>query len=351
MKTLVIEMQAVKRNLQAIKDQADGSAIYADLSCNARGLGLLETARLLRDEGVRNFIVGEPKEAQILRDNGFTQERIMLLRSTADPTELETLMDLNVICTVGSYEAAIALNGLAEARSTVVEVQIEIDTGLGCYGFMPSETDKILSVYKYMPNLAVIGIFMNFSASWKSKKKAQSELDVFEHVLDKINEAGFETGLNHALDSAALFKYGFGRMDAVRVQSALAGRLPGGVKAPLYPVGYIEAGVEDVGWYPKGHTVGPEGKKMKTSTRIAVLSVGYYHGFGLPAQPEGFFASLWRRRRHLTVKLNGARAPVIGQVGKTYTLVDVTKINCAVGDVAVLDVDPINVKGLERSYR
>ena len=34
-----------------------------------------------------------------------------------------------------------------------------------------------------------------------------------------------------------------------------------------------------------------------------------------------------------------------------HTLVDVTNINCTVGDVAELDVDPVNVKGLTITYR
>jgi hypothetical protein len=32
-------------------------------------------------------------------------------------------------------------------------------------------------------------------------------------------------------------------------------------------------------------------------------------------------------------------------------MVAVTKIDCTVGDVAILDVDPVNVKGLNIEYR
>jgi hypothetical protein len=34
-----------------------------------------------------------------------------------------------------------------------------------------------------------------------------------------------------------------------------------------------------------------------------------------------------------------------------HTLIDVTDIDCTVGDVAYMDVDPVNVKGLPRSYQ
>ena len=41
MKHLIIDKRAIKANLQAVKDRADGAAIYADLSGDAYGLGLL----------------------------------------------------------------------------------------------------------------------------------------------------------------------------------------------------------------------------------------------------------------------------------------------------------------------
>ena len=70
-----------------------------------------------------------------------------MLRSTTDREELEKLIDLNVVCTVGSAETGMALNGVAEARSTVAEAHIQVDTGMGFGGFLTGEPDKILSVY------------------------------------------------------------------------------------------------------------------------------------------------------------------------------------------------------------
>lgn len=354
MKNLVIDKRIIRNNLRAIKDRAEGAAIYADLSANASGMGLLETAVLLRDEGIRAFAVSDPRDARTLRRHGFTEERIMMLRSTADPDELSELIDLAVICTVGSYDAAVAINGIAESRKTVAEVQVMVDTGLGCYGFLPSEVDRIAAIYKYMSSLAVIGTFTVFSASWRSRKLTLLQLDTFNTVLDKIIDLGLEPGLAHACDSAALFKYDFGRMDAVRVDTALSGRIPGKAIPGLSRVGVIEAGLEEVGWVPKGHRIGAEhGIVMKAPTKIGILSVGYYHGFGVDRHrsERSIFGFLRRRSRTLYVKINGQRARVLGDIGLMYTMVDVTKIDCTVGDIALMDVDPVNVKGLPILYR
>lgn len=354
MKNLVIDRRAIRNNIRAIKERADGASIYADLSANAGGLGLLETAQLLRDEGIRCFAVSDPKDADTLRSNGFSEEKIMMLRATADPDELSELLDAGVICTVGSYDDAVALNGVAESRHTVAEVQIKIDTGLGRYGFSPTELDRVAAVYKYMSALAVVGTFTTFSASWKSRKFTLQQLDTFNSVLDRMTDMGLEPGLAHCCDSAALFKYSFGHMDAIRVDTAISGRIPGKPIPELAKVGYIEAGLEEVGWVPKGHHIGAEhGKVMRQPTKIAVLSVGYYHGFGVDRHDSerNIIDRFILHRRRLYIKINGQRARVIGNVGMLHTLVDVTKIDCTVGDTAIMDVDPVNVKGLPRYYK
>ena len=350
MKHLVIDKAAIKQNLQEVKDRAKGVEIIADLSSNAFGMGLLPTAQLLRDEGVRSFAVSDPNDAEKLRDAGFIEEKLMMLRSTADSDELKKLIDLGVICTVGSYDAAVAVNGIAEERSTVCEVQIKIDTGLGRYGFIATETDKIASICRYMPNLAVVGVFSTYSQSWKSEKVTRAQFQTFKEVTDKLSDMGFDLGIKHISDSAALFRYDFGRLDAVRIGTALSGRIAGSAGQGLTRVGYIEAGIEEVGWFPKRHRVG--GSVLKRPARLAVLSVGSYHGFSVTrGDYERSIIDLIRSRlRKPSVRINGQKVRIVGGIGLQHTVVDVTNLDCAVGDLAVMDVDPVNVKGLPLQY-
>ena len=353
MKNLVIDLRVVRNNLRAIKDRAQGVHVFADLSANASGMGLLPVAQFLRDEGLRFFAVSDPSDAKILRENGFTGERIMMLRSTADPNEIVELLSHDVICTAGSYDAAVAINGIAESQGVVAQIQVKIDTGLGRYGFKPTELDRVAAIYKYMSSLTVVGTFTTFSASWRSKKLTLLQLDTFNSVLDKLIDMGLEPGVAHACDSAALFKYEIELMDAVRVDSALTGRIPGKAVSGLTKVGYIEAGLEEVGWYPKGHIIGTERSfKTRAPTKIAILSVGYFHGFGVDRYivERSLFDIVRFRRSKAYVRINGQRARVLGSVGLLHTMVDVTEVDCTVGDIAVLDVDPVNVKGLPIVY-
>ena len=350
MKRLVIDRKSMRINLQTVKEKSGSTEIFADLSANAYGMGLMETAKLLRDEGITTFAVSDPKDAYALRNGGFTDERIMMLRSTADADELSQLIDLNVICTVGSSDAAMAINGIAESKSTVCEVQIKIDVGLGRYGFAPDEMDKITSVYKYMANLAVVGVFSTFSASWRGVKYMQEQFMSFQHVLASLHAQGYETGVSHICDSAALFFYEESRMDAVRVGTAISGRVPGKGIPGLLKVGYIEAGVEEVGWFPKGRTV--DNIKLKKPAKLAVVSVGYFNGFGVRRREADYtiFDMIKNRRRRTYVKIGNQKARVVGGVGLMHTIIDVTKIECAAGDKVIMDVDPVLVKGLPVEY-
>lgn len=67
-----------------------------------------------------------------------------MLRSTTDREVLERLVDLNVVCTISSVDTGLALNALAENRSTVAEAHIQVDTGMGFGGFLVGEPEKIL---------------------------------------------------------------------------------------------------------------------------------------------------------------------------------------------------------------
>ena len=59
----------------------------------------------------------------------------------------------------------------------------------------------------------------------------------------------------------------------------------------------------------------------------------------------------WRRGRRLYVRVNGQRARVIGSVGVSETLVDVTDLKCSAGDVVSFDLDPMYARGCVRQYR
>ena len=354
MRKLIIEKNAVKQNIQVVKSHAGKSAIYGVLTGDGGGAGAAQLARLLRAEGIGRFAVGEVSEAEAIRKAGFVDEEILMLRSTLDREELERLVDLNVVCTVSSVDTGLALNALAENRSTVAEAHIQVDTGMGFGGFLVGEPEKILLAYRSLPNVALSGIYTQIHATRRAQE-VQEQLDQFERVQKEIHAAGFETGVVHAAGSYALLHTDFARLDAVRAGSVLLGRCRRSRDDKLAAVGHGEVSLTELRWLPKGHTVGTgRTVTLRKPTRVALLPVGYQNGFGVERPREkGLWAALerWRRERHRLVRINGQKAPVIGQIGATETLVNVTHLKCSASDTAVFDLDPLFARGVVREYR
>lgn len=355
MKALVIDKQLIKKNIAVIKKRAEKAAVYAVLTADAHGAGLVEMAKLLRDEGIVRYAVSEASDAAALRKAGLVEEEILMLRATTDREELEKLLDLNVICTVGSAETGMALNGIAEKRSTVVEAHIQVDTGMGFGGFLTGDVDKILSVYRDLPNVAVSGIYTQIHAAGVKEQDVAEQLDEFAQVVKEVQNAGFETGVVHAAGSYALMRYDFVRMDAVRVGTALLGRCRRTKNDGLQTVGWGEAAIDDIHWLPKGHTVGNETLvRLRKPTRVAVLPVGYQNGFGVERVHDKGLLAVWNHWRQVgsrTVRINGQKVKVIGRIGAIETVLDVTNVRCSMGDIAQFELDPLYAKGITREYR
>ena len=357
MRTLVIEKELVKQNIDVIKDKAHGAVIYGMLSGDGGGAGTVPLAQLLRDEGITHFAVHEVEEAQALREAGFVEEEILMLCSTTDRELLEKLVDLNVVCTVSSVDTGMALNALAENRSTVVEAHIQVDTGMGFGGFLVSEPEKILLAYRSLPNVALTGIYTQLHGTAPRGLEASAQLEQFQQVLEAIHTAGFETGIVHAAGSYALLHYDFARMDGVRAGSALLGRCRRSEDDGLVKVGYGLAPLTEVRWLPKGHTVGSgRSVTLKRATRVAVLPVGYLNGFGVAERPwdnDTLWGVLrrWRRDRKRTVRIGGQKVKIIGSIGAVETVLNVTNLKCSVGDLVRFDIDPLYAQGFRREYR
>ena len=363
MRSYVVEREALVSNIRTVKERAGGVPVWAVLKGDGYGLGIVEMARILKEQGILHYCVTEVSEAKALRDAGFVQEPILMLQPTVDRQVLEQLLDLNVICTVSSRDDAVVLNGIAGERGTVAEAHVKIDTGMGRYGFLPKEMDKILSIYQYMDGIAVSGIYTHFSSAFLSEKKTREQFEQFRYVVDQIAGKGFETGEPHCCNSAAFFRWPDMHMGGVRIGSAFLGRMSARGNFGLRRVGYCESQVEEIRWLPKGAATGYAGAwRAKKPTRLAMVPVGWYHGFGVEYGRDSFrfrdcfrgglsLIKAWLTRKKLWVKIDGQRCPVRGHVGMLHTAVDVGRVDCHAGDTAMLDIGPLMHKGMDVEYR
>lgn len=362
MKAYIVDKQGLENNIRILTQRAGNTVIWGVVKGDGYGLGCVSMAKLLAAHGIDHFAVTDVSEVRALRTEGFRENPILMMEGTCNPAEINELLDLDAILTVGTPEDAAAVNAAATQRSTVAEAHLKIDTGMGRYGFLPEQMDQIHGLYTGCPNIAFTGIYTHFYDSGNAVA-TQAQFDAFQKVVEEIRASGYETGMVHCCNSTAFWKYEHMHCDAVRLGSALLGRVNFEGQTGLKRIGYCQAELEEIRTIPAGHTVGyGAGWKAKRDTRIAILSVGYYNGFGVD---RGF--DLWRfrdcvrgvlryikaflKRKALYVSVNGADCRVLGHVGMVNMVIDVTDCDCKVGDMARVDINPLLVKGVEIVYR
>lgn len=361
MTTYVVSREILANNIRQLKKQAGDVPIWAVVKGDGYGLGVLPLAEVLSEEGVTHFCVTETKEAEILRDNSFTEEKILMLRSVSDRREINRLLDLRVILTVGSEETARLIDRIAAERADVAEVHLKIDTGMGRYGFLPEETERVIALYGEMKHLAISGIYTHFNCAFNNEVLTRQEFAAFTGVVEAIRAAGQETGVVHCCNSAAFLKYPEMHLDGVRLGSALLGRMP--FRTKLHPVGYALTEIDAIRTLPKGHTTGYSALwKAKKDTPIAILPIGWYHGFRVSCQPElarsrdclrAALSALKQMlfRQKATVEIGGRQCPVVGAVGMLHCAVDVSGVDCKRGDQVTVQISPLHVKGMPIEFR
>lgn len=363
MKAYIVEKALLTENIDKLIRQAGDVPIWAVLKGNGYGLGCVPMARILSASGVERFCVTEVKEAAMLREAGFTDNPILMLRQTQDPQEINTMLDMNIIFTVGSLDCAMVLGGIAAQRSTMAEVHLKIDTGMGRYGFLPEQVDQAIRVYEYQKNIVVGGVYTHFHSAFCSERATREQFLRFCQVVKEIQDAGYETGTVHCCNSSAFLRYPEMYCDGVRLGSALLGRVTGTNRLGLRRIGYVEADVEELRWLPAGATTGYGAAwKAKRPTQVAILSVGWYHGFGTENGHDLFrardcirailhYCRILLTGKTLTVQIGENKCKVLGRIGMLHCAVDVTGTDIKVGDHAIVNINPLVQKGMKILYR
>ena len=361
MPAFVVDSAALSRNIEKLR-RFTSAQIIAVVKGNGYGLGLVPYARFLTAQGVALLAVSTVEEAAALRAAGITAE-LLMLSSTALPEEIAALLARDVILTVGSADAACAVSDAAAARGVTARVHVKLDTGMGRYGFLPQETAEAAALLQALPALRVEGVFTHLSDA-ANAKCTTLQYRRFTEGVRILQEAGIDTGLRHVCASTAFLRYPEMHLDAVRLGSALLGRLSVPDTLGLERIGWLEAQVTELKTLPAGWPVGYTGAYCtRRETRLALLPVGYTSGVGVTEETNALrLRDRLRRVLHagrrllradgLTVLVNGCRCPVRGVVGATAIEADVTGVPCAVGDTARIEVRPKFVdSAVPREYR
>ncbi len=355
MNSFVIEREKIKKNAKLIFERAGASTVIAVVKGNGYGFGMSKYISTLYAAGVRFFAVTDPSDALKIRELYRDDTKILMLRSTSLPDEISALIDNDVILTVGTIEAAAIINGIALSKKKVAKLHIKLDTGMGRYGFNPSDIESIYSAFTNFPSLEPCGLFTHLTSAFKSRKVTEAQIASLNRVQNELIARDVDCGMVHFANSSYLFKFHAPYGDAVRIGSAFTGRIPCKTKTKLSRVGYIESNICELRWLTPGSKVGYSGAyTAKKATRIAILPIGYADGIHVEKARDTYrirdviFYALSDIKRMLFKKyiyatISGRRARILGHIGMTHTVCDVTDIPCNIGDTATFDVNPVYV--------
>ena len=369
MKALIIEKKDLKHNITRIKEFINPEnnkkkvEIIAVIKGNGYGLGLIEYANFLVDNGISFFAVASTDEAIKLRKNGI-KEKILMLSSTSSKEELEELIENNIILTIGSKEAGLVANEVSTKLGKEVQVHLKIDTGFGRYGFIYDNPQEIVNSVEKWTNLKITGTYSHYSVAFNRKSKyTEKQFERFLNVVGILKQNKIDTGMLHICNSSAALKFKNQHLNAVRIGSAFLGRIIVPNKIGLRKIAYLKTNIYEIKELEKGHNIGYSNSfKTKKKTTVAILPCGYSDGVNVKVDKDMFRlvdklryivheAKCLFKKQALYAKINSENCKVLGRVGMCYIAVDITGKNIKINDEAQVAINPIYVNStIERIY-
>ncbi len=315
-----IDLDALKHNLQRVKQSAPRSKVMAVIKANGYGHGMLRMARALAEADA--LVVARVDEALQLRQAGIEKE-LIVLEGFSEPADIELLANEAVQMVIHHPTQIKVLEQVS--LSCPVNVWLKIDSGMHRMGvpaglaqsawWRLQDCDAVAEV-RLMTHLA--------SADERHSGQTSKQLACFQAAT-----AGLQTERSIA-NSAAILSWPDAQADWVRPGIMLYGVSPfedeDAQSLDLKPVMTLASRLIAVNHFREGDAVGYGASWVcPENMPVGIVSCGY--GDGYP--------------RHIAegtpVLLNGQRVAVIGRVSMDTICIDLRQQpDASVGDKVVL---------------
>lgn len=306
-----VDLGALLRNAAAMA--ARGAAIVPMVKANAYGLGAVPVARALEALAPWGYGVATLDEGIELRQAGIERPIVIFTPPCGD--ELEELVHARLtpaLHRAGDIARWAELGG--------APWHLAIDTGMNRAGVRWDEVHGLAHLIATVPPEAA---FTHFHSAELDDGSQRLQEERFEAALARLP---VRPRLLHAENSAALARTARSRWPLARPGIFLygVGSGPTALVQPE-PVVHVRARVVDLRVVAAGESVSYDATyRADRERRVATLAIGYADGYRRALSGCG------------TVLLHGRCASVLGLVTMDMTMIDVTDIPCAVGDVATL---------------
>lgn len=348
-----VDLDAIKYNYRQITSGlSEGCRLMAVVKADAYGLGAVEIARSLQEEGCTAFAVTTISEALLLRAQQISGQILVL--GPSSPEDWPVAVKENIELTMSQLDWIPVLDKLAAACGVKAKVQLKIETGMGRTGFTGEQLQELAALLAAASQLEVTGAYTHFArGAQQDREYTRTQHDRFIEALDMLATSGIHIPQKHVCNSAAFLDHPEYHYDLVRVGTLIIGHYPSPAFAgrlQLKDPWLAKARVVYVQKVPKGTFVGYQSRyKTKSDTTLAVIPIGYADGFGVepklvPQNIVDLMKIIIKNTAALfgiqlgkeTLQLKGKSVSVAGKIGMQLTVLDTGQISCQPGDEIVV---------------
>ncbi|MGI5902138.1 MAG: alanine racemase [Desulfitobacteriia bacterium] len=348
-----IDLDAVKHNYRQVVSNLEPSCkVMAVVKADAYGLGAIEVARALEEEGCSTFAVTNISEAVVLRQGGIEGKILVLGPSSVEEWPLAVQQGLEL--TIAQLNLIPLLDEIAAQQGLRAGIHLKIETGFGRAGFTREMLPSLAEEIKKVSHLEVLGAYTHLArGAQREHEYSRLQHQKFISSLEKLAELGVTVPSKHICNSAGFLDFPEYHYDFVRIGTLLGGHFPSPAfegRLDLQDPWKVLAKIVHLQKVPKGTYVGYQSLyKTKQETTLAVIPIGYADGFGLEPKliPQGVIdlgkiiikniASLfgWQLGRE-KVTWRGKPVRIAGKIGMQLTVIDVGDLPCQLGDQITL---------------
>jgi len=321
---LEINLKVLKSNFKVLKSHLKPETkIMGVVKAFAYGTDSIAVGKTLQDLGVSYLAVAYIEEGIRLRKNGI---QLPILIFYPQLEELPKLLKFNLTPSVYSFHFLKSLHQNLKSNGVRdFPIHLKINTGMNRLGFDAHQFEEIKESLSDRETLKLTGIFSHLAASGMAVERdfTLGQIEKFKFAVKSFEEYTHEHLLTHLCNSSGILNYAEAEMDMVRAGIGLYG-YGNNLKEhqQLEPVVSLKSPIAQLRWIDKGESVGYDRKYIAKEKRlIATLPLGYADGI-----------SRQYGNGNGVMMLKNKRVPIVGNVCMDTLMLDVTDVDCKVGD-------------------
>jgi alanine racemase len=325
-----IDRRALVHNLQQFRGLIGRDRkLMAVVKADAYGHGMLDVSKIVLGADADWLGVHSLEEGIALRQAGLAAPILVLGAVLLRDLDQAFRHDLRL--TVYNRETIDELGRLAPRFKKKARVHLKVETGTNRQGVRAEDLLRFARRIRKHSGLVLEGLSSHFAniEDTTSSSYPELQLKTFRAAVDRLSRDRIEIPVKHMSCTASSILFPSTYFDMVRVGIGLYGlwpsketllscRLQKREPVELRPVLSWRARIAQVKQVPKGAFVGYGTTFRATrATRLAVIPVGYYDGYGRSLSNSAY------------VLVRGRRAAVRGRVAMDFLMADVTDIPLA----------------------